>query len=285
MKEQDLDHKQLEEISRQLRKKVLAMIGKFGYGHVGGSLSIVEIVSVLYFHEMRVNPDNPKWEDRDRFVLSKGHGCFTQYAALAELGVIPEELLSRPYQVDSPLQGHPELNSCPGIEMSTGALGQGLSAGIGMALGSRLRKKNFRVYVLLGDGELNEGQVWEAAMLAPKYKLDNLVAIIDKNKHALSGKTDETMPLEPLADKWTAFNWHVIEVNGHSVRELLDALFEARKTKGKPTLIIANTVKAKGVSFLENKWNSHATHISLEDTKLALKELGFTNEEIETAFS
>ena len=279
----EADRRRLEKKSNQMRINLLSMFGKYGYGHIGGSLSIVEIVTVLYFHEMNLRPDNPKWEDRDRFILSKGHACFTQYVVLAELGIIPKSLLDRPYEVDSPLQGHPEFNTCPGIEMSTGALGQGLSAGIGMALGGRLRKKDFRVYVLLGDGELNEGQVWEAAMFAPKYKLDNLVAFIDRNKHALSGRTQETMPLEPLADKWVAFGWHVIQVDGHSVSQLLNALSEARETKGKPTAIIARTVKGRGVSYLEDKSTSHATYISREQTAQALKDLGCTEEEIAKA--
>ena len=285
MNEHELDVKRLEEMSSRLRKKVLKMIGRFGYGHVGGSMSIAEIVSVLYFHEMRTDPHNPKWDDRDRFVLSKGHGCFTQYVALAELGIIPEEDLLRPYQVDSPLQGHPELNTCPGIEMSTGALGQGLSAGIGMALGGRLKKKDFRVYVLLGDGELNEGQVWEAAMLAPKYQLNNLVAIIDHNQHALSGRTREIMPLEPLTDKWIAFGWHVIQVDGHKVDQLMNALDKARETREKPTVIIAQTVKARGISFLEDKSESHATTMNRPEAEQALKEMGCTEQEIETALS
>ncbi len=285
MNEHELDFKRLNEMSNRLRQKVVTMIGRFGYGHVGGSMSIAEIVAVLYFHEMRIDPHNPEWDDRDRFILSKGHGCFTQYVALAELGIIPEEYLSRPYQVDSPLQGHPELNTCPGIEMSTGALGQGLSAGIGMALGARLKKKDFRVYVLLGDGELNEGQVWEAAMFAPKYKLDNLVAIIDHNQHALSGRTTEIMPLEPLADKWTAFGWHVIKVNGHSVNQLIGAFAKARETCGKPTIIIAQTVKARGISFLEDKSESHATTMNRAEAEQALKEMGCTEQEIETALS
>lgn len=285
MNEHELDIKRLDEMTNRLRKKVVTMIGRFGYGHVGGSMSIAEIVSVLYFHEMRIDSNNPKWDDRDRFILSKGHGCFTQYVALAELGIIPEEYLSRPYQVDSPLQGHPELNTCPGIEMSTGALGQGLSAGIGMALGARLKKKDFRVYVLLGDGELNEGQVWEAAMLAPKYKLDNLVAMIDHNQHALSGRTTEIMPLEPLSDKWLAFGWHVLQVNGHSVEQLIEALENARETRGKPTVIIAQTVKARGISFLEDKSESHATTLNRSEAEQALKDLGCTEQEIETALS
>jgi len=285
MARDSVDLKHLESLANKLRIQVVKMIGKFGYGHIGGSMSIVEIVSVLYFHELNLDRKNPKFEDRDRFILSKGHGCFTQYAALAEIGYISKEMLARVYQIDSPLQGHPEYGSCPGIEISTGALGQGLSAGIGMAIGARLRNKKFRVYVVLGDGELDEGQVWEGAMSAPKYKLDNLVAIIDSNENTLSGRTEEVMPVEPLHDKWVSFGWHVIEVDGHSIKELVHALDEARDTRKKPTLIIAHTVKAKGIPFLEGKWQSHATPFTTEQAKDTLKKLGCTEKEIESALS
>lgn len=276
---------QLEERARQLRIGVMKIIGKFRYGHVGGSMSVSDIIAVLYFHEMKLDPKNPTWEDRDRFILSKGHACFTQYVALADLGILPKEALNHPYEVDSMIQAHPELGQTPGIEMSTGALGQGLSAGIGMAIGARLRKKDFRTYVVLGDGELNEGQVWEAAMLASKYKLDNLVAIIDYNQLALSDHIKEVMPLEPLEDKWAAFGWHVLHVNGHSVSELVNGLDEARQIKGKPTVILADTIKGYGISFLEDKWNSHATPLTEEEAKQALRELGCPEEEIVEALA
>jgi len=278
------DPRELEKIANRLRIKVIKVLGKFGYGHIGGSMSIAEIVAVLYFHEMNIDPKNPQFADRDRFILSKGHACFTQYAALAELGIISEQDLAKPYRVDSPIQAHPELGVCPGIEMTTGALGQGLSAGIGMTIGAKLREKSFRIYVVLGDGELDEGQVWEAAMLAPKYKLDNMVAIVDYNKHTLSGRTAEIMPLEPLFDKWIAFGWHAIQVNGHSASQLIYALDEARETKeDKPTVIIAQTVKGRGVAFLEDKWESHATTLTLEQTTTILKDLGCSESEIKTA--
>jgi transketolase len=252
------DIKKLERIATELRIKVIQMMEKATSGHAGGSMSVAEMVSVLYFHEMNINPKDPNDPDRDRFILSKGHSCFTVYAALAKIGYVDEEVLNHPYEVDSPVQGHPELNDFPGIDMGAGALGQGLSAGIGMALGARIQKRNFRTYVIIGDGESMEGQIWEAAMLAPKYKLDSLVAILDHNKMALSGPISEIMPLDPVTDKWKAFGWHVLEIDGHSVSELVEALAEARKIKGKPTMIVAHTVKGKGMPEIEGIWESHA---------------------------
>jgi len=252
------DIKKLENIATELRIKVIQMIEKATSGHAGGSMSVAEMVSVLYFHEKNINPNDPNDPDRDRFILSKGHSCFTVYAALAKIGYVDEEVLNHPYEVDSPVQGHPELNDFPGIDMGTGALGQGLSAGIGMALAARIQKRNFRTYVIIGDGESMEGQIWEASMLAPKYKLDSLVAILDHNKMALSGPLSEIMPLAPVTDKWKAFGWHVLEIDGHSVSELVEALDEARTIKGKPTMIVAHTVKGKGMPEIEGIWESHA---------------------------
>lgn len=285
MARKEADIEQLEQKAQQLRIGVMKVIGKFQYGHVGGSLSVADIIAVLYFHEMHFDPKNPLWEDRDRFILSKGHACFTQYVALAELGILPKAALDHPYEVDSMIQAHPELGLTPGIEMSTGALGQGLSAGIGMAIGARLRKKDFRVYIALGDGELNEGQVWEAAMMASKYRLDNLVAIVDYNQLALSDRIENVMPLEPLEDKWAAFGWHVLHVNGHSVKELVDAFTAARRTKQKPTVILADTVKGHGISFLQNKWSSHATSLTLDEAKQALRDLGNPEDDIKETFA
>jgi len=250
--------RRLENIARELRIQVIKMFEAATSGHAGGSMSIAEMVSVLYFHEMNINPKDPKDPDRDRFVLSKGHACFTVYAALAKIGYIDEEVLYHPYEVDSPVQGHPELGDFPGIDMGTGALGQGLSAGIGMALGARIQKRNYRTYVIIGDGESMEGQIWEAAMLAPKYKLDSLVAILDYNKMSLSGPLSEIMPLDPIVDKWKAFGWNVLEIDGHSVSELGQALKEARTVKGKPTMIVAHTIKGKGMPEIEGIWQSHA---------------------------
>jgi len=274
-------YRKLDEIANRTRINVVKMIAKSGTGHAGGSASIAEILAVLYFHEMRIDPKNPKWEDRDRFVLSKGHGCPALYSIFSEVGYISKDLLPTLHNIDSPLQMHPEYGLCPGIEMSTGALGQGLSAGIGMALGARARGKDFRVYVTIGCGESNEGQVWEAAMCASKYELDNLVAIIDYNKFALCGRTADVMPLEPLYDKWVAFGWHVIEVNGHSVAQLINAFEEAKTIKGKPTFIIAHTVKGRGISYIEDTWRSHSVTISPENVKRTLGELGCSKQEID----
>jgi len=270
----------LKEIANRIRINVVKMIALSGVGHAGGSTSIADILSVLYFHELNIDPGDPNYEDRDRFVLSKGHGCPALYAAFAELGFIPQDLLWTLHDIDSPLQMHPELGLCPGIEMSTGALGQGLSAGIGMAIGARLRKKDFRVYVLIGDGEANEGQVWEAAMCAPKYQLDNLVAMMDYNKFNLSDRTGQVMPLEPLYDKWVAFGWHVIEVNGHSVTQLIHAFAEAKQIKDKPTFIIAHTVKGYGIPHLEDQAQSHSTSFTPEQVSNTLQALGCAQQEV-----
>jgi transketolase len=269
-----VDIKRLENIATELRIRVIQMMEKATSGHAGGSMSIAELVSVLYFHEMTINPNDPNDPDRDRFILSKGHACFTVYAALAKIGYVEDEVLDHPYEVDSPVQGHPELNDFPGIDMGTGALGQGLSAGIGMALGARIQNKTYRTHVIIGDGESMEGQIWEASMLAPKYNLDNLVAILDHNKMALSGPVTEIMPLDPVADKWKAFGWHVIEIDGHSVREIISALDEARTIKGKPTMVIAHTIKGKGMPEIENRWQSHAiSDFSSESAKELVKNL------------
>lgn len=270
----------LKEISNRIRINVVKMIALSNIGHAGGSTSIAEILSVLYFHEMKIDPKNPNFEDRDRFILSKGHGCPALYAIFSEIGFISEDMLWTLHEIDSPLQMHPERGLCPGIEMSTGALGQGLSAGIGMAIGAHLRKKDFRVYVLIGDGESDEGQIWEAAMCAPKYKLDNLVTIIDYNKFNLSDRTQEVMPLEPLYDKWVSFGWHVIEVNGHSITQLIHAFDEAKQVKGKPTFIIAHTVKGYGIPHVEDRAESHSVTFSTEEVANALKALGCSPQEV-----
>lgn len=274
------ERQHLEEIANRLRIKVVQMIACSGIGHAGGSVSVAEILSVLYFHEMRVNPNDPNWEDRDRFIMSKGHGVPALYAVFSEIGYISEELLPTLHQIDSPLQMHPERGMCPGIEISTGALGQGLSAGIGMAIGARLRKKDFRVYVVIGDGESAEGQVWEAAMCAPHHKLDNLVAIVDYNKIALSDRVSKVMSLEPLHEKWASFGWHVIEVNGHSVAQLINAFDEAKTIKGKPSVIIAHTVKGFRIPHVEDSWESHSVSFSLEQVESTLKALGCSSNEL-----
>jgi transketolase len=285
MSDKAADVKKLKEIAHRVRVNVIKMIAKSGTGHAGGSVSMAEILAVLYFHEMRIDPKNPKWEDRDRFVLSKGHGCPALYATFAEVGYISKDLLSTIHEIESPLQMHPELGLCPGIEMTTGALGQGLSAAVGMALGANIRGKQNRVYVVVGCGECNEGQIWEAAMAAAKFKLDNLVAIIDYNKFALSERLQVGMPVEPLYAKWVAFGWHVIETNGHSIPQLINALEEARLVKSKPTFIIAHTVKGRGLSFLEDNVSSHSVSLKKKQVAEILEGLGCSKQEIETTLA
>jgi len=274
------DIRKLEDIANRVRINVVKMIAHSGIGHAGGASSIAEILSVLYFREMNIDPTNPKYEDRDRFILSKGHGCPALYAIFAEIGFIPESMLWTLHNIDSPLQMHPELGLCPGIEMSTGALGQGLSAGIGMALGARMRKKDFRVFVLIGDGESNEGQIWEAAMSAAKFKLDNLVVIMDNNKFSLSDRTQEVMPLEPMTDKWASFGWFVSEVDGHAVPELIQAFENVRQRKGKPSIIIAHTMKGRGIPSVENKAESHSISFTVDQTSETLYALGCSRDQV-----
>lgn len=266
--------KDLEEKAQRFRVQVIKMIYKAQSGHPGGSLSAMDIVTALYFHHLKINSQKPAWEDRDRFVLSKGHAAPALYVVLAELGYFPKEALFTLRQVGSILQGHPDMRKTPGVEMSTGSLGNGLSVAIGMALGARLARKNYRVYALIGDGEVDEGGVWEAAMAASKYKLDNLTAICDFNRVQLDGPIDEIMPLDPLPDKWEAFNWNVTEIDGHNMGEILDTLDEAMGVRGKPTIIMAHTIKGKGVSFMEGKFQWHGSAPNEEEYKIALKELG-----------
>lgn len=261
------------EVARRIRRYAIEMTAAAGSGHATSALSIAEIMAVLYFSELRIDPSRPDDPDRDRFVLSKGHGCPALYAALAMRGFFPEEELWTFRKLGSRLQGHPDVLKCPGVEMSTGSLGQGLSAGMGMALGARLDGRSYRVYVLLGDGECQEGQVWEAAMSAAHYALDNLVAIVDRNGIQQSARTEELCALEPFAAKWEAFGWRAVEVDGHSVPALLEAFAEARRTKGKPVVILARTKKGKGVSFLEDRLGWHGKPPSPEQRELALKEL------------
>jgi transketolase len=274
------DSEQLRMIAQRLRIDVVKMIACSGIGHVGGSTSIAEILAVLYFHEMRVEYGNPELPERDRFILSKGHGCPALYAIFPRLGYIPEDLLWTLHDIDSPLQMHPELGVCPGIEMSTGALGQGLSAAIGIALGARLAGKEFRVYVLIGDGESNEGQIWEAAMSAPQFHLDNLIAIVDYNKFSLSDRVERVMPLEPLADKWQAFGWHVLRVDGHDIEALLSVFAQAREIKGKPVVIIADTIKGNGVPQVADTAGSHSVVFSEGQAVETLRAMGCDEAEI-----
>jgi len=269
----DLSIPELEKMAKQLRRHVITMIATAGSGHPGGSLSAADIVTALYFKVMSHDPKNPQWPDRDRFVLSKGHAAPILYAALAECGYFPVEELSTLRKLGSRLQGHTDRTLTPGVEMSAGSLGQGLSYGIGIALAGRLDKLNYQVYVILGDGECDEGQVWEAAMFAPHHGVDNLTAIVDHNDLQLDGRVCDIMGLEPLTDKWRAFNWHVLEINGHDMGEILKALKKAREIKGKPTVIIAHTIKGKGVSFMEGNVDFHGKAPSPQETEQALKEL------------
>ena len=269
----DLSVPDLEQMAKQLRRHVITMIATAGSGHPGGSLSAADIVTALYFKVMRHDPKNLQWPDRDRFVLSKGHAAPILYAALAECGYFPVEELSTLRKLGSRLQGHTDRTLTPGVEMSAGSLGQGLSYGIGIALAGKLDKRDYHVYVLLGDGECEEGQVWEAAMFAPHFQMDNLTAIVDHNGIQLDGRCCDIMGIEPLADKWRAFNWHVIEVDGHNINQVLQALKKARDIKGRPTVIIANTVKGKGVSFMENNVDFHGKAPNPQQTEQALKEL------------
>ena len=259
-------------IARESRRNIIKMIFKAGSGHPGGSLSEIDILTALYFSVMRVDPANPKWDGRDRFILSKAHACPGLYATLAARGFFPEEELLTFRKINSRLQGHAHVMT-PGVEMSGGSLGQGLSFGVGCALAARLDGLGHRVFVMLGDGECDEGQVWEAAMSASHYGLDNLVAIVDRNRIQNDRFTDEVMKLEPLGDKWGAFGWRVLEIDGHDMGEILEGLKAAVSVEGQPTVVIARTVKGKGVSFMENNPAFHGAGPSEEEFEKALAEL------------
>ena len=264
---------ELEGIARKLRRHVITMISTAGSGHPGGSLSAADIVTALYFDIMKHDPANPHWPDRDRFVLSKGHAAPVLYAALAERGYFPLDWLTTLRKTGTCLQGHTDSTLTPGVDVSAGSLGQGLSIGIGMALSARLDNKDYHTYVLLGDGECDEGQVWEAAMFAPNYQLDNLTAIVDFNTLQLDGFTRDIMNLEPFMAKWAAFKWEVIEINGHDIQQILDAIRQAKAVKGRPTVIVAHTIKGKGVSFMENNVDWHGKAPNKYETEIALREL------------
>ncbi len=266
------DYSQLSIIAKRVRRKIIEIIFRAGSGHPGGSLSGVEIGTALFFHLLVQNPENSHDPKRDRFILSKGHAAPLLYVLLQEAGYFPEEWLNDFRQLGSPLQGHPHSLKCPGVEVSTGSLGQGLSIASGLAWGERYNQHDNHIYVLLGDGELDEGQVWEAAMFASHYKLSNLIAFVDRNKLQIDGPTEQVMALEPLADKWQAFGWDVHNIDGHSFAEIIKAADQAKKSN-KPSLIIARTVKGKGVSFMENKSNWHGRAPNREEYEKALQEL------------
>ncbi len=264
---------ELSAIAKQLRRDIVTMISTAGSGHPGGSLSAVEIITALYFKIMRHCPSEPGWIERDRFILSKGHAAPALYAALAESGYFPVSELATLRKLGSRLQGHADRTATPGVEMSSGSLGQGLSFGVGTALAAGLNNKKYRVYVLIGGGECNEGQVWEAAMSAYHFKLDNMVAFIDHNELQLDGTNHDIMNIEPLGEKWSAFGWHTIEIDGHNFNEILSSLEEAKNIKGQPTAIVAHTIKGKGISYMENKVEFHGKAPNPEETKKALQEL------------
>lgn len=271
--------KELEDKAQKLRRDVVISIGVGVAGHIGGSNSSADIVAALYFHKMRHDPKHPEWREWDRFLLSKGHVGILQYAALAESGYFPVEDLKHTKEIGSYLQGHPDVQKTPGIEAGTGSLGQGLSIGLGMALGLRLDRLDSRTYVLVGDGEIAEGQIWEAAMAASAFKADNLVAIVDRNRLQANGRTKERFDTGDIMAKFLSFGWHVIEINGHDMREILSALDEAETVKGVPTAIIANTVKGKGVSFAENVVGYHNGMLTEETYRQALLELTVQEQE------
>lgn len=264
---------ELEALARQLRIDSLRMIYKRQAGHPGGSLSAAEIISVLFFHRLRLDPTNPGWEDRDRFLLSKGHASAILYAALAKRGFFPEADLERWGELDCHLQGHPDRVKTVGVEMSAGPLGHGLAIGAGLAMAARKQNKKYHTYVMLGDGEVQAGVVWEGANMAAKYQLSNLTAILDYNDVQLDGAVHEIMPLEPLVDRWKAFNWHVLEINGHNIRQIAEAFDLAAEVHNRPSIIIAHTTKGKGVSYMENQSGWHGAVPKPELFEQALAEL------------
>jgi len=269
----NLSTAELKEMAKKLRRHVITMTATAGSGHPGGSLSAADIITALYFKVLCYNPQNPQWSDRDRFILSKGHAAPILYAALAEAGYFPVAELATLRKLDSRLQGHTDRKFTPGVEMSAGSLGMGLSFAIGVALAARLDSKTYRTYVLLSDGECEEGETWEAALSAAHFKLDNLTAIVDYNGMQLSGWTRDIMNLEPFTRKWQAFGWHTIDIDGHDFDQILSACRRAKKIKGKPTVIIARTIKGKGVSFMENNVAFHGKAPTWEEAERALQEL------------
>lgn len=258
----------------EVRRDIIKMLTESASGHPGGSLSAVEVLTTLYFHEMKVDIKNPRDPNRDRFVLSKGHAAPVLYSVLAEKGFFDKSELLKLRKINSMLQGHPNMNHVPGVDMSTGSLGQGISAAVGMALAGKLDKKDYKVYALLGDGELEEGQVWEAAMAAAHYKLDNLIAFVDHNGLQIDGDIKEVLSPEPVSNKFEAFNWKVIKVDGHDFEALIKAIAEAKEVKGQPIMIVCETIKGKCVSFMENNAAWHGAAPSLEQCEQALNEIG-----------
>jgi transketolase len=273
MLQKPMSVEELKKMAVIIRCDIIDMICTAAAGHPGGSLSAADVVTALYFRIMRIDPENPGWPDRDRFILSKGHACPVWYAALAERGYFEKSHLKTLRQMGSILQGHPDMLKTPGIDMTAGSLGHGLSAGLGMALSGKLQHKDYHVFVIIGDGESQEGSIWEASMAAPNFKLDNLTAILDYNHLQNDYSVDDIMPIHPPVDKWRAFGWHVLDIDGHDMAQVVAALEEAKSHKGKPTMIVANTVKGKGVSYMENVCEWHGRAPCQEEADQALEEL------------
>ena len=267
------DVKELENIAKQVRRGIIEEVYNAQSGHPGGSLSVADILTVLYFNELNIHKNNPQWEDRDRFVLSKGHCSPALYSCLANRGFFPIEDLKNFRKLNSYLQGHPDMNKTPGVDMTTGSLGQGLSTAVGMAITGKMDKKDYRVYCVLGDGEIEEGQVWEAAMSAKKYTLDNLCVIVDNNNLQIDGTVEEVMSPYPIDEKFKSFGFEIIKIDGHNMQEILDAFDVAKNIKGKPVCIIAKTIKGKGISFMENQVGWHGKAPNEEQYKMAMEEL------------
>ncbi|VBB09713.1 Hypothetical protein LUCI_5011 [Lucifera butyrica] len=268
-----MDLLEFRKITQQIRVNIIEMVAAAGTGHPGGSLSIVDILTVLYFDKMRLRVEEPKWEERDRFILSKGHAAPGLYAVLAERGFFPKKTLMTLRKFNSILQGHPDMKNTPGVDMSSGSLGQGLSVANGMALSGKLDAKDYRVYVMVGDGEIQEGQIWEAIMTAAHYKLDNVTMFVDHNGLQINGPNDRVMGIKPIKEKLLAFGWYVMEIDGHTMQEISEAIDKAKMLKGKPTAIIAKTVKGKGVSFMENQVDWHGVAPNQEQKHQAIAEL------------
>lgn len=270
----DLSISELESKAKLMRIEIIRMIHSAGSGHAGGSLSVCELLSVLYFMELNIDPQHPKNPERDRLILSKGHAAPALYAALALKGFFPVEELGTLRKIGSRLQGHPDMNKLPGIDISSGSLGMGISFGIGTSIAAKLNRLNYRTYVIVGDGELNEGQNWEAFMAASKFKLDNLMVIVDYNKVQLDGSNDDIMPLHDLKQKFKAFNWNVLECNGHNVKDIIRSFGKAKEIKNVPSVLMAHTVKGKGISYMEHKYQWHGAAIDKKEYEIAMKELG-----------
>jgi transketolase len=273
MSQKPMSVEELEKMAVIIRCDIIDMICTAAAGHPGGSLSAADVVTALYFRVMRIDPKNPGWPDRDRFILSKGHACPVWYAALAERGYFDKSHLKTLRRMGSILQGHPDMLKTPGIDMTAGSLGHGLPAGLGMALAGKLQQKDYHVFVVIGDGESQEGSIWEASMAAPNFKLDNLTAILDYNHLQNDYSVEDIMPIHPVVDKWQAFGWHVIDIDGHDMKQVVQALEEAKSHKGAPTMIVANTVKGKGVSYMENVCEWHGKAPCQEEAEQALEEL------------